>query len=325
MAQGVVQMSRFSVLYAPLDGRLERAVLGQGQTVAAGTPLMWFDATALKLDIEQALRERDELLAMERASLSRQSVDLQPLVEQRLAKDQRVLELKSRLDKAVLRAPHEGRYVALEGAERQGAWLGQGAEVGHVLDPSQGYAFVAVVSQESARELFASPVGEINLRVLGQADQLIEVERVVMLPYQLDRLPSAALGWLGGGDLAVSNQDAKGEKAAEEFFEVRLTLKPDSAAGVVLAHGMRGLLRVQRHQRVVAGTRAFDLDHVGPEIAQQLRAARTCENARKVEHAKTGQRQSGHGQAGPLKRRGREGGGICRLARARASFMRSPA
>jgi hypothetical protein len=44
--------------------------------------------------------------------------------------------------------------------------------------------------------------------------------------------------------LAVSNQDAKGEKAAEEFFEVRLTLKPDSAADVVLAHGMRGLLRL---------------------------------------------------------------------------------
>ncbi len=243
-AQGVVQMSRFSVLYAPLDGRLERAVLGQGQTVAAGTPLMWFDETTLKLDMEQTLRERDELLAMERASLTRQSVDLQPLVEQRLAKEQRLLELKSRLDKAVLRAPHEGRYVALDGAERQGAWLGQGTEVGHVLDPSQGFQFVAVVSQESARELFASPVGEINLRVLGQADRLIEVERVVLLPYQLDRLPSAALGWLGGGDLAVSNQDAKGEKAAEEFFEVRLTLKPDSAADVVLAHGMRGLLRL---------------------------------------------------------------------------------
>jgi putative peptide zinc metalloprotease protein len=148
------------------------------------------------------------------------------------------------LSKAVLRAPHEGRYVALEGAERQGAWLSQGTEVGHVLDPSQGFQFVAVVSQERARELFASPVGEINLRVLGQADQLIAVERVVLLPYQRDKLPSAALGWLGGGDLAVSNQDAKGEKAAEEFFEVRLNLKPDPEASVVLAHGMRGVLRL---------------------------------------------------------------------------------
>ena len=43
----------------------------------------------------------------------------------------------------------------------------------------------------------------------------------------------------------MSNQDAKGEKAAEEFFEVRLTLKPDSTTGVVLAHGMRGLLRLK--------------------------------------------------------------------------------
>ena len=66
---------------------------------------------------------------------------------------------------------------------------------------------------------------------------------MVLLPYQQDKLPSAALGWLGGGDLAVSNQDAKGEKAAEEFFEVRLTLKP-APQSVVLAHGMRGVLRL---------------------------------------------------------------------------------
>ena len=133
-------------------------------------------------------------------------------------------------------------FMGLKSVWRVG--LGVCALLGFQGLAAQGFQFVAVVSQESARELFASPVGEINLRVLGQADRLIEVERVVLLPYQLDRLPSAALGWLGGGDLAVSNQDAKGEKAAEELFEVRLTLKPDSAADVVLAHGMRGLLRL---------------------------------------------------------------------------------
>jgi putative peptide zinc metalloprotease protein len=244
-AQGVVQMSRFSVLYAPLDARLQRAVLGHGQTVEAGTPLMWFDPAALVLDIEQTERERDELLAMERAALSRTAADLQPLSEQRLAKEQRLLDLRRRLSQAVVRAPHAGRYIALDSGERQGAWMGQGTEIGHVLDPSEGYQFVAVVSQERARELFAQPVGHLGLRLLGQADQLIAVDRVVLVPYQMDRLPSAALGWLGGGDLAVSNQDAKGDKAAEEFFELRLTLKPDPAAHVVLAHGMRGVLRLE--------------------------------------------------------------------------------
>jgi putative peptide zinc metalloprotease protein len=248
-AQGVVQMSRFSVLYAPLDARLERAVLGHGQTVVAGTPLMWFDPTLLSLDIEQIERERDEIVALERAALARQLADRQPLAEQRLVKEQRLLELKRRRDNAIVRAPHDGRYVALEGGERQGTWLGQGTEVGHVLDPSKGYQFVAVISQESARELFATPAQEASLRLLGQADQAIAVERMVLLPYQMERLPSAALGWLGGGDLAVSTQDAKGEKAAEEFFEVRLTLKPDPEAPLVLAHGMRGVLRLSMPAR----------------------------------------------------------------------------
>lgn len=243
-AHGIVQMSRFSVLYAPVDGQLEHAVLGHGQLVKSGMPLMWFDPTALKLDMEQTIRERDELLAQERAALSRQAADLQPLFEQRMAKEQRLQELSRRLEQAVVRAPHDGHFVALEGGERQGAWIGQGTEVGHVLDPSEGYQLVAVVTQERARELFQSPASEISLRLVGQADQDIAVERMVLLPYQSDRLPSAALGWLGGGDLPVSTQDAKGEKAAEEFFEVRMTLKPDPQAPVVLAHGMRGVLRL---------------------------------------------------------------------------------
>lgn len=243
-AQGVVQTSRFSVLYAPLDGRLERAELGHGQTVTAGTPLMWFDSTQLMLDMEQTERERDELVAMERVALTRQMADRQPLIEQRLVKEQRLLELNRRLAKAVVRAPHDGRYIALESAERQGSWQGQGTEMGHVLDPSQGFQFVAVISQERARELFATPAQELSLRLLGQADQAIAVERMVLVPYQKDRLPSAALGWLGGGDLAVSTQDAKGEKAAEEFFEVRMTIKRDPEAPLVLAHGMRGVLRL---------------------------------------------------------------------------------
>ena len=243
-AQGVVQLSRFSVLYAPLDGRLERAVLGHGQTVAAGTPLMWFDPTVISLEMEQTERERDELVAQERAALARQAADVQPIVEQRLAKQQRLAELNRRRQLAVVRAPHAGRFVAPEGGERQGSWLAQGTEMGHVLDPSQGYQFVAVVSQERARELFSSPASELSVRLLGQADQVIAVERLVLLPYQRDRLPSAALGWLGGGDLPVSTQDSKGEKAAEEFFEVRMTIKADPDAPVVLAHGMRGVLRL---------------------------------------------------------------------------------
>jgi putative peptide zinc metalloprotease protein len=251
-AQGIVQMSRFSTLYAPVDGRLVRAELGHGQVVTAGTPLMWFDPVALTLEIEQVERERDEIEVLERSALSRQVADFLPLVEQRLAKEQRISELKRRLANSVVMAPHDGHYVALEAGERQGSWLGQGIEVGHILDPSMGYQFVAVISQERARALFAQPAGKLGLRLLGQADQLIPVEQVVLLPYQKERLPSAALGWLGGGDLAVSKQDPKGEKAAEEFFEVRLNIKSEPEMDTILAHGMRGVLRLELPARSLA-------------------------------------------------------------------------
>ena len=250
-AQGVVQFSRAAVLYAPLDAQLERARLGHGQWVSAGEPLMWFDTRGLRLDIEQTERERDELLALQRAALSRQAADVAPLGEQVAAKAQRLQELRRRLDEAVLRAPHSGRYVAIDSGERLGTWVPQGAELGHVLDPAAGYQFVAVISQERARALFGSALGEMGLRLLGQTDQTLSVERLVMLPQQKAQLPSAPLGGHGGGDLAVSAQDGTGERAAEEFFEIRVALRPEAGIPLALAHGLRGVLRIELPARTL--------------------------------------------------------------------------
>jgi putative peptide zinc metalloprotease protein len=126
-----------------------------------------------------------------------------------------------------------------------GSWIPRGAVLGHVLDQSSGFQFVAVITQERARELFRSQPEQAVLRLVGQADQDIAVERVVLVPYQRDRLPSAALGWLGGGDLPVKADNARGDVAAEEFFEIRATLTATAQRqDLSLHHGLRGAVRM---------------------------------------------------------------------------------
>ena len=49
-----------------------------------------------------------------------------------------------------------------------------------------------------------------------------------------------------------------------------------------LVFGMYGRSKAAR---VVAGAGPLDLDHVGAEIAQHLRAGRPCQHPRQVEHA----------------------------------------
>ena len=114
-----------------------------------------------------------------------------------------------------------------------------------MLDPSAGFHFVAVITQERARELFRAAPDRAVLRLMGQADQDIDVEQVVVVPYQRERLPSAALGWMGGGDLPVKAGDERGDKAAEEFFEIRATLvAPSAEDALALHHGLRGVVRM---------------------------------------------------------------------------------
>lgn len=75
-------------------------------------------------------------------------------------------------------------------------------------------------------------------------DREIVSSEFTILPYQRQKLISAALGWMGGGNIPVRQEDQKGETAAEPFFEVRV--KIDGALGPALVlHGLSGDLRAK--------------------------------------------------------------------------------
>ncbi|MBU3653463.1 MAG: hypothetical protein FGM44_10320 [Limnohabitans sp.] len=250
-AQGVMQYGRYTVLYAPMDAKLEKAVLGNGQHVQAGTPLMWMDRTQVEFELEQTELERDELLAMERQAMFNRQPDRAPLQENIESKHNRIRELQLRLKCLTIEAKHDGHYVTLEGRERIGAWVPMGTELGHVLDTSSGFQFVAVIPQESARELFGATLGSLRLRLAGQADQTFTLNKMSVLPYQRQKLPSAALGWHGGGDIATTQDDSHGEKASEEFYEIRLPVDTRDTAHTVLVHGQKGTLNIELPSRTL--------------------------------------------------------------------------
>jgi putative peptide zinc metalloprotease protein len=250
-ATGVAQYSRHSVLYAPMDARLDGAVLGHGQPVEAGAKLMWFDTTMLDLEIVQTEMEREELIAQERQSLFNRLYDRVPLQDQIASKSKRLQDLLYKRDLLTVKASHPGHYVTMEGHERLGTWISMGKELGHVLDIDSGFQFVAIIPQESARELFGESLGAIRLRLSGQADHTFHLEKMTVLPYQRQRLPSVALGWLGGGEIAVTNDESHGEKASEEFYEIRLPIPPQSDSSAVLVHGQKGVLNIELPSRTL--------------------------------------------------------------------------
>ena len=83
-------------------------------------------------------------------------------------------------------------------------------------------------------------------------------------------LPSAALGWSGGGEMPVAMENnTQGNKTVEPFFEVRGDL--DARNGVILLDGRSGKIRFQ----LPAGAAVAALD-------SQLVAA-SCKSVTKFE------------------------------------------
>jgi len=114
--------------------------------------------------------------------------------------------------------------------------------LGHVVNFDEFY-FSAIVSQRDASRLFAKEIRSSQVRLRGQAGIVLPVRRTQIIPSEHEMLPSAALGWPGGGEVAVAMGDETGRRAREPFFEVHASVQPPSEA--VILPGRSGKIRFQ--------------------------------------------------------------------------------
>ena len=104
--------------------------------------------------------------------------------------------------------------------------------------------FVAVVAQEQADRIFQEAPHQAELRLAGQAYGNVFLPEVQIIPFQSDRLPSVALGWLGGGDIAVSTNEPSGTIAKETFYVLQTQLPNAALHEITVLPGITGTLRI---------------------------------------------------------------------------------
>ena len=240
-APGVIETVPYVRVVNDTSGYVTRVMAPSGATVTAGAPLIALADRELELEIAATNAQRDETLAMQLRALNTvESADLEPVEKRLEAIDAKLATLKMQQTSLVVRARQSGVWVAPNVEDMVGAWIHRGSVIGQILDQSH-FRFSAVVSQEEAADLFADEIRKAEVRMYGQGDRNIEVSDYTIIPYQQERLPSAALGWQGGGDVAVSVRDETGLKTVEPFFQITADLLPTPS--VLLLHGRSGRLR----------------------------------------------------------------------------------
>jgi putative peptide zinc metalloprotease protein len=239
-APGVLEAVHYARIINNAPGYLQTVLVASGQTVLAGTPLIELSDRELELEIVAVEAQREESLTMYRKAMLEEKADLEPIRKRLETIEAKLQDLKKQKADLITRARLDGIWVAPEIQDMVGAWLTRGTVIGTIVDPT-AFRFSAVVSQDEAAELFGGRVQKAEVRLHGQAGRNLETANLLIIPFQQEKLPSAALGWLGGGEVPVAVSDESGLQAAEPFFQIFAVLK--SASPATLLHGRSGKLR----------------------------------------------------------------------------------
>ena len=239
-APGVMEAVQYVRVMNDAPGYVAQVLVPSGAEVPAGTPLLKLSNTELEIEIAATLAQREETLAMRRKAMRTQAADLKPIQKRLEAIEAQLKDLTEQREWLLVRARESGTWVAPRLQEMVGSWVHRGSPIGEIVNHG-AFRFSAVVSQDEAADLFVGEIQKGEVRMHGQAGNNLDVTAYQIIPYQQETLPSAALGWFGGGEVPVSVRDETGLKAAEPFFQIYADIHPSAEA--VLLHGRSGKLR----------------------------------------------------------------------------------
>jgi len=239
-APGVVQSRQWTQVVNETAGHVAELLAPPGRAVRAGEPLVRLSSAELEIELAHARAAQVESETRLRAALAGDTASLKPLLSLLESATNRVAKLLADREALMIRARHDGLWVAPELKDSVGRWLARGTPIGLLVNDAS-FQFTATVPQEEAGALFARKLSRAEVRLHGQAADVLTVTRWQVIPGSQRTLPSPALGWQAGGEMPVAPDDPQGVKSAEPFFEVRAELTAKEKAA--LLHGRSGRIR----------------------------------------------------------------------------------
>ena len=239
-APGMVEAAQYREIFAESSGVVGDVLVMSGSSVRAGQVLARLQNRELDLDLASAVAARAQTLAERDRAINDSPAELEPLRIRLNADEQEIARLQRHVAALEIKAPVDGVWYSDQLDHAKGQWLLRGEKIGDVIRQGE-WNFRAVIPQSASRALFAEELRGAEIRFPGAADTAIRAESFRILPSRQQILPSAALGWAGGGTVEVDAQQADGRHALEPFFEVRALIGGDAAA--LPRQGRTGIIR----------------------------------------------------------------------------------
>lgn len=240
-APGVIEARTYENVIVGEGGVVERVCHYAG-AVHKGDTLMQLKNQELENQLEEKRAQLRETTLSYYQALENAPENMMPLEKRIGALKQELEKLEEDYNNLTVIAPVDGIWDIKDLDSYKGRFMHQGDSIGLLLDTS-AFDFVAVVSQEEGSRLFADKPRTVSIRLNGDAFVEIQVENIMAIPAASDHLPSAALGWLAGGEVETRMSNAQnGEQTVEPVYIVRAQMSNNLPA-VFKYHGRTGKIR----------------------------------------------------------------------------------
>ena len=241
-AFGVVESTVMRQVNGESSGSLAEQLVKAGSWVHAGQALVRLENPDLLLEIRALRMQLQQIQAQELRAQALLLADLDPLRRQRLATQAELENLERQRVALTVLAPADGVWTVGEAGQGLGRWIAKGETIGTIVD-TRRHRFVAILPQVATHVLEGS-IHLAEVRLSGEEGGNLIMGDVTMVPFEQGVLPSRALGFAGGGDVAVQLDDPTGLVAAEPFFRIHANFDAGQSNEVTLVHGRLGVIRL---------------------------------------------------------------------------------
>jgi putative peptide zinc metalloprotease protein len=239
-APGVLEAAEHAIVVNNVQGYVDEILVPSGSRVQTQEALVRLHNKELTYEIKEIRARLREAEAMRQKAMLRNQADLKAIESLIVTIRKRLARLNREQDELIVRAELGGIWVAPGVEDLVGMWIHRGTPIGEIVN-DEVFHFTSVVSQRDISEIFSEEIRSSEVRLAGQAEVTLPVSSMKQIPVEQTELPSVALGYVAGGEVAVDVSDSSGMVAAEPFYEVQLDMEMDTEAS--LYHGRSGRVR----------------------------------------------------------------------------------
>lgn len=229
-AEGIVWPSEKSNVRIGADGFIVRVLEAGGSEVQAGQPLIEAEDPFLEARAK-VLEARLRGLKMQLGAAQVSDRVQAAIVREEIAALQADLaRSRERVAALVVTSPRDGVFVVPNEQDLPGRFVRKGQLIGYVIGPDDQLTARVIVSQDEIGLLRERTRG-VQVMSAGWGADAFEAAIEHEVPGGTLRLPTAALGTVGGGSFAVDPRDGEGVTTLERVFEFEIVVPPEAQTG----------------------------------------------------------------------------------------------